>query len=527
MTKRESEQSRIVLMSVWVKNHTQKWRLGLEAAFILLAVLVGLSIAQADFSSAVPIILAMVGYVLTRFCLKQPFYKAFTLYVMLAAFNYYYFYCSALTGRNPTDVGSMGIPATFLEQAQKDIVFGLILLLAGIKLLTHHLEGRPCWMKRFQHPLLWILLSYLSYSILRTFFIVFEGDTLQNTLLYLRNNVEYALLPFLFLTPLIAKEKHLHMIFKGLLYSLPVVALLGVIEFFIQGSPYLKSFYGGVDFSRAASTLQNPNNLGGYLVTAMGVYILYFFKNKLNAFERWLFIPTLPLAMACLFMTLSRSSILFSFIALSACFLLIFHTSKKEGGENRTRLLKRLAISYILILLVSLVVLYKYFDFSNALYDAYELYIAESVVSQTRAYALFVAFSKLIFDPLGFLFGYSKAVRPAFPDNAFALMLVRNGFIGFILYAAIWYQGFKTCLGRILDPQKTHSFLYLVCLFILLFQFMYGFSANINQNFPHNLYFWLTIATIIWLENPLIKPEDHLVTDIQNEQAPETVSITP
>jgi len=40
-----------------------------------------------------------------------------------------------------------------------------------------------------------------------------------------------------------------------------------------------------------------------------------------------------------------------------------------------------------------------------------------------------------------------------------------------------------------------------VCSYILIFQFLYGFSAPIHENFPHNLYFWLAIGTLAWMES--------------------------
>ena len=138
-----------------VENKPNGWARLADILIILGAIGLGSYVAQNDFESVVPLILSLSGFIIVRFALKRPFHEAFTLYIAIAAFNYYYFYCSKLTGRNPTDVpGSIGLPATDLEKLQKDIVFGLLLLLAGIKLFIGRIQGKEMWLKRTDHALL-------------------------------------------------------------------------------------------------------------------------------------------------------------------------------------------------------------------------------------------------------------------------------------------------------------------------------------------------------------------------------------
>ena len=473
----------------------------------------GFYVTQRDFGAVVPIILAFTLMIIVRFTLKRPFYESLTLYMAIAAFNYYYFYCSRLTGRNPTDVPGVGMPATDLERMQKDIIFGIMLLLASIKMFSIKMQGKSIWLKRITHPLLRITVFYVVYSILRSFFVVFQGGSPFNAMVYVRVNAEYALIPFLMLSTLITEEKQLQVIFRGMLYTLPLVALLGIIEFFIQGSPYIRSFSAGQTFYRATSTLQNPNNLGGYLGTVMGVYVIYFIKQKLGGMEKTMFFPAMGLGMACLFMTLSRSSILTFLILVSATIFIFLYAQSKRLKKQKYKLAKNIIGFYGVVLLISLFVLYKFFDFSNALSDGLSLYgSGESSTGSGRIFALFVYLFPVISNPLRALFGYGVGLFSGI-DNAFAYNLVENGLVGFGLYISIWFISFKVCLKRILDKNREYSYLYLVCFYILGYQALYGCTAPININFPHNLYFWFTVGVLGWMETPFQDPSMQAISE--------------
>ncbi len=484
------------------------WNLTLEVLFFCVAGALGIGLAQGGFELAVPAVLAMVGYILVRFVLHRPFHEAFSLYIALAAFNYYYFYCAGLTGRDPTDGGEVGIPATPMEKMQKDIVFALVLFLAGIKLFRGKMEGYPFWHKRLDHPVLRLILLFMVFTVFRAFFWVWNGEKNFDLLYYVRTNIEFAVIPVLLCTSLIDREKSLRQIFKAIVYTLPIVAILGIVEFMIHGSAYERAFYGGQMFSRATATLQNPNNLGGYLAVAIGVYILYFFKNQLTQFERMLFWPTMPLAFACLFMTLSRSSIVFFFITLTLCFGILYLTTHWQMGRQRLQVCRNLMVSYVLTLGVSFFILYNYFDLKNALVDAVELYVQSSTVSNARLYAPVITLINLTSDPLVLLFGYSKSMAEGNADNALANVLLRNGLVGTFLFVSIWVQAIWISLRRILEADKTRSFLYLVCFYVLVFLFLYSFSAPVNQNFPHNMYYWFTVGVVIWLESKPVRKKD-------------------
>lgn len=474
----------------------------MEILILIGSVISALLISQYDFGMAAPLVLGMVGFILMRYVLSRPFHEAFTLYLMLSAFNYYYFYCAKLNGRNPTDVGTWGIPATPLEKAQKDIVFFLFMLLAGVKLWQTRLEGERIWSRKLDHPIAKLTLVFIGYTLIRGIFWLFQDNAATFDLLfYLRTNIEFAVIPLLMCTALFTREKHLRLVFKGIIYALPIVAILGIIEFLIHGSPYERSFYGGQVFYRAASTLQNPNNLGGYLAVALGVYIIYFFHNQLSRFERWMFWPTMPLGFTCLFMTLSRSSILFFFISITLSFALLYITSQRRMARDRYRMCKNLMIVYVVILGISMFVLNRYFDFDNAFTDAYEMYVQQSYASNYRLYAPLVAFGDILANPLTALFGYTKQAYYGLPDNALASILIRNGIVGFLVHVGIWISAIVICLRKLLASNGAGGFLYLLCFYILSFQALYAFSAAINQNFPHNMYFWFTIGTVLWLES--------------------------
>lgn len=507
----------------------------------LTALLTGALIAANGFAIAPPLLLSLTALLILRLVLKNPFYRALSFYISVAAFNYYYFYCSRFTGRNPTDVGDWGIPATPLEKAQKDILFFVLLGLALIQLFRYRMAGQPLWFKRLEHPIYKWLGAFMAFVLIRGIFWIWQGDTTFDLLFYWRTHLEWALLPFLIATVLLKKEAQLEGVLKTIVYALPVVACLGIVEFFLNGSPYQRSFYGGHIFSRAVATLQNPNNLGGYLATAMGLFILLFSAQRLNRWERWLFWPSIPLGLTCLFMTLSRSSLLFFFLAITLNLALLFRQTLFSASGNKTA--QRIALwAYGGVGLISIGVLYQFFDLQHAFQDAVELYVQSSVVSNARFYAPAVTLGMLLEHPLAALFGYSKSVVWAGADNAFANVLLRNGLIGFSLYMGVWlsalWSSFRQAYRAI---DSAPGILSLLCFYILSFQFLYAFTAPVHENFPHNLYFWFTVGTIAWInsrpiiashENPIPLTESIPNTTrrrqpLRNHPSPSTHSNTP
>lgn len=483
-----------------MQNVLQKNRMVLlELAFWFLAVLVGAAIVYGKYSMLGLIAMALVGLGLLRLALKEPFYKTLTVYMGLVAFNYYYFYCSALTGRNPTDFPAVGgLPATQLELAQKDIFFAIILGVAIMKLFNLRFQGKEILKRRLDHPLIKLIGIWIIYCAIRTFFILLEGDTLFNVLHYLRSNTEFALLPFLLLTVLITRKKHFNVIFKGLLYTLPIVAALGVVEFMLEGSVYVKNF-SGAKIYRVTSTLQNPNNLGAYLTTTIGIYIIYYLRHSLSRFERWWFWPVIGVSAACLFMTLSRSSILTFFITLPSIVALHYLIELNMGRFNKRNFTKVMGL-ILAGIGISLFILFRYFDFGNALEDATEVYLSYNKLSAARSFALILTTDYLLQHPLGLLFGLSKASASSLVDNSFAEILMRSGLIGFILFISMFILGFRSCLRGIFQNRK-HQVLYMICFYILSSQLIYSLSSSIIFNYPHYLYFWFTLGVLAIIDS--------------------------
>ena len=468
---------------------------------VLVALGLGYWVAISGLEGAIPLIAGMGGFLVIRLIMRRPFHEAMTGFVAIAAFNYYYFYCSRLTGRNPTDVGTWGVPATNTEKMSKDIVLMGLLALAGFQLLHQHMENRPLWSRRMTHPLMMLISFFTVYTVLRGITWVFQGEDMYDLLYYIRGNVEFAILPLVLATVLIQKQEQLATVCKGMVYSLPIVSILGIVEFCINGSPYVRSFGGGHLFFRAASTLQNPNNLGGYLVTVLGVSAIYFLAKQYNFWERWGFKLTIPLAVTCLFMTLSRSSMLFMVATCAICGVLrlVAHVRSLPSGFGLTIKPKWLMLGGLALLGV-IYVLITYFDFQHAVMDGASQYLdPSSTTANYRIFAPLFTLKGLLEHPVNALFGSTWTEVHFGPDNAFAYVLLRNGLVGFVMYAAIWIIALWTCLRRVL--WRYCHFLYWVCTYVLVFQFLYGFSAPIHENFPHNMYFWLIIGVLAWLES--------------------------
>lgn len=512
-----------------VERHKHSWlMIALEVLFVLFALFAGFWTASAGFKAFVIILVSLLAFLGVRLLLRRPFHEALALFVGLSAFNFYYFYCARLTGRNPTDVGTWGIPATNLEKLMKDFVLFALLGLAGFKLIHQRLENRPLWSRRLNHPMVWLILLFMAYSVIRGITWVFQGEDMYDLLYYIRGNMEYAVIPLVLITILVREESQLSLICRGMVYSLPIVSILGIVEFFLQGSPFVRTFGGGHYFYRATSTLQNPNNLGGYLVTVLGVGMVYFLAKKYNAWERWGFKLTIPLALACLFMTLSRSSLMFMVATAVICLVLRWIAHRRSLPEGYVIINMKWVIWSALILLGGLYVLFNYFDFLHAFQDAANQYLdPTSSVAGYRIFAPFFTLKTMLANPLKILFGITWKEVNFGPDNAFGYILLRNGLLGFVMYAAIWGIALWTCIRRVL--WRYSHYLYWVCTYILVFQFLYGFSAPIHENFPHNLYFWLAIGVLIWLESEPVEEVEqqsqleqlmqHLMAYLPNSQA--------
>jgi hypothetical protein len=488
-----------------VEQHNQRWMTALEGFFVLIALVAGYWVAGTGMEGAIPLVLGMAAFFGVRLLMRRPFHEALAGFVAISAFNYYYFYCARLTGRNPTDLGTWGVPATSMEKLLKDLVFFGLLGLATFQLLHKHLENRPLWSRRMTHPLMLLISLFAVYSVLRGITWIFQGESLYDLLYYVRGNVEYAVLPLILATVLIKKEQQLAWICKGIVYTLPIVSALGIAEFFLHGSPFVRSFGGGHIFYRATSTLQNPNNLGGYLATALGVGIIYFLAKQFNRWERWIFIATLPLGLACLFMTLSRSSILFMVATTGICLALRWIAHRRSLPPGHSTLNPKWIMWGSLALIGGSYVLLTFFDFKHAILDAASQYLDPT--SSTAGYRIFAplfTLHNLLEHPFRVLFGSTWTQVNFGPDNAFAYVLLRNGLVGFVLYASIWGIALWTCLRRVL--WRYCHFLYWICAYVLFFQFLYAFSAPIHENFPHNMYFWLVIGVLAWLES---EPTQH------------------
>ncbi len=479
----------------------------IDAVFLAGALLLGLFCAWQGWAAVLPFLLGMAGFGLLRFAWRRPFHEAFAVYLALSAFNYYYFYCAQFTGRNPTDFGDWGTPATTLEKLQKDIALFALLGLAVFKLAQNHFSGLPLWLNArtgWQNPLLRLTGLFAVFTLLRGLFWVFEGEQLFDLLYYMRANLAFAVLPILMGTVLMPCRQAFLLCCKAMAWMLPVVSALGVVEFLLHGSPYQRSFGGGEMFYRAVSTLQNPNNLGGYLATMVGMMVVLYGTGALNRWERLGFWLAMPLGVTCLFMTLSRSTLLFGFIALVLYGLVnwwcapaqkAFSIANGNTGPKRAWMWIALAG-----LVVSGLALLKFFDFQSALRLAIEQYADPfSEQGSYRIYAPLAIFQKLLENPWAFLFGASWSAMPYASDNAFATVLLRNGLVGFSLYAAIWLQAMKVCVWALKMPQP--DVLYKIGFYVLMFQFLYAFSAPIHENFPHNLYFWFMVGMLAWLES--------------------------
>ncbi len=494
-----SSQGQGQLLAPARKNESQSF--WFETIFFGFALVIGWALLANGLDAIIPMLLVVAGIILGYFILKKPFPVAMALYMSAAAFNYYYFYCARLTGRNPGDIADFGVPATPLEQIQKDIVFFLLLGLAVVKLFRQGIEGFPVWSVNLKHPIIKLIFAFSCFVIIHATLCVMEGGKLFNIFHYTRNNIEYMAIPLLLSTVLIKSEKNLNMILKGLLYTMPIIAVLGIIEVLIGGALYERNFFGGAPFLRATSTLQNPNNLGAYLGTTLGISIIYYLYGKLNSIEKFWFWPSVIAGLTCLFMTISRSSILIFFIMVSLCVSLHIFLSYRSRNKGNLPKKRKLIIGYGILMTASALILWKYFNFYYAIIDAMDVYLdTRTTVSHARLFAIFPTVQALLENPYSALFGYTKSTISA-SDNTFADILLQNGIIGFILYACMGLLIFLESYKGVMNGQNRRTHFYMVALYVISFQFMHGFTSLIYKAFPHNMYFWFMVGMLVWLGN--------------------------
>lgn len=494
------------------------WEWVLYGVLFAIAVFLGKQVAERDFHLISMAVMGLLAIVFMRLAQQRPFYQTMTFYLSIMAFNYYYFYCAAFTGRNPTNNPAVaGLGALPWEQAQKDVVFFIVLGIALLKLLYMHMEGKPFFAKKMNSRLLKYVGLWIVFSLVRTMLNLFEGDSLFDSMQYLRDNVEYAVIPFLLLTTLVKDEKQVTQILKGVIYTLPIVAVLGIWEFFIRGSLFTKSLGGEVIY-RAVSTLQNPNNLGSYIATTLGLYSIFFVRNQLNTFEKWLFWPTASAALLCLFMTMSRSSLLFFFISISVALFIHLKTLKVEQGIQSKITARNTVVIFTVGLLLCLGILFKYFNIVEAFQDASESYLGDTGPARYRTFALWIIVDFMLSHPLGILLGYSKTAVYTAMDNSLAMLLLENGAMGFTLYLTIFIGAMRTCYRRLFSPlPQSRKAVYFAVLYLLIFQLFHGWSHFIQKSFPHALYFWTFIGIVVWLESQPVKkstdPKTALLTE--------------
>ncbi|MEM0952416.1 MAG: O-antigen ligase family protein [Cyanobacteria bacterium P01_H01_bin.74] len=491
-------------------NHSQKklaW-FG-EILLVMLALVLGILVAGYSAQTLVVAITGLLLFVSLRFAKNRSFYEIIALYIALAAFNFYYFYCAKLTGRNPTDLGTWGKPATTLEKLQKDIVLAILLLATLSQMVIGQISRMAVFQVNLNHPIYQVVGIYFVFCIIRSLFKVYENESLFYIFYYLRMTVMFITLP-LILAVAVKKKSQLLRICKWWVMPMIIIAILGIVEFSIGGSPYYRSFVDGKVFYRATATLQNPNNLGAYLAVMLGVSgIFLFFKKHFNFFERIILMGSLPVGFVCLLMTLSRSSILFLFASLIICLGVFVHYQLFKSPQSRIKkealkktLLKWLAVLSP-ILVVLLVVSIQVFNLDQALSLGFSQYFnANSDQGQFRLFSTAVTFDYLLSHPVHFLFGSGWANYAQKPDNAFASMLMRNGLIGFMLYLTIWCQAFFYTLRGIYLNQS-YQVIYWVSLYFFTFQALYGLTAPVHVNFPQNLYFWFMVGVIAYLQSPL------------------------
>ena len=281
---------------------------------------------------------------------------------------------------------------------------------------------------------------------------------------------------------------------KWILYCLLAaafsVSLNGIFQYF-SGFDLLKHnlLTYTLQTKRITASMHNPNDLAVFLASCIGIYfaVLYFSdKNR-----KFLYIPLIVCMIASL-MTFSRGLILFYFLLISALSLI-----KKD--------LRPFAIFIIIVILLFAILPAGMAGWLKENPNPINFFIDHSrYLHWSAAINMFKAHPFIGAGVNNFVPSYIIYRSPEdgferwYAHNLYLHMLGEIGLLGFGLFTAMIFYGFKRCVKKLRKTTEENRWVYYACLFSVSAFLITGiFESNLYYS---NLavFFWILFSVMLF-----------------------------
>ena len=246
------------------------------------------------------------------------------------------------------------------------------------------------------------------------------------------------------------------------LYTILAAVVAGLIILSaLFGYPHMESYYYTQRYSVGITGLfKNPNYLASFINVSFFVSLFCLFYKKKSIFELLIYLGCLVLFVIAIYLTGSRAALITLLVSLVAV-MFNYSVNRKNGFWS------------IIPVLTFVFVLFYFRDTISNLFEVFVGGNREFLSDDGRSASWDVAFSKILESPLlgygidGWSTMNNRSGSMFYLHNVILELIVNQGFLGFILFLFILFQG----CGRI--KRKDRFFVcvfYFVTIFPLLFQ---------------------------------------------------------
>ncbi|PGM73302.1 hypothetical protein CN952_10695, partial [Bacillus cereus] len=304
------------------------------------------------------------------------------------------------------------------------------------------------------------------------------------------------ILLFIIAKKFISTEDELKKLFKVVLCSFVVIAVLGIIQYYFESItiliPYVFSPYY---YGRVTSTFDNPNYLGTFLSIGCGMWFIQMLntKKKLNRILSG--ISLLIIFLAVVF-TYSRFSLVLSIVAI---FLGIYLNLKSKKSKVLLLIIVPIGIYITMQLIIPFLLDYR----MSKVYEgsSFQGSIIQRQSDDMRFSGITAALEAIRQHPFGLGYGTFTNISSNYntlgininTHNEYMRIWVELGFSGLICFALIsimaLIQGFKKI-------NTTNNPIYMAFLIGMIIYALGNFTLNSLENIQLIGYFWVILGVL-------------------------------